>query len=116
MFFKRKQAKYDFIQYKSVVKLKEGMTGIIEYVEVNENGDRIFYRGNNTTHYLTFEISDYDTRSDSIKHSLPSSDRLRSYEDSHLASLSRITKIPLPEVIEIRELEKSLNLQKPRWR
>ena len=115
MFFKRKQQiKYEFLPDKSMIQLKTGMSGIVEYVEVYENGDRIFYRGSNKTHYLTFEIADYDNRSDSMKHRLPSSDRLRSYDDSHLSSVSQITGIPLTELIEIRELEKSLNLRKPR--
>ena len=117
MFFtrKQKQIKYEFLPDKSMIKLREGMSGIVEYVEAHENGDRIFYRGSNKTHYLTFEIADYDNRSDSMKHRLPSSDRLRSYDDSHLSSVSQITGIPLAELIEIRELEKNLNLPKPRW-
>ena len=96
-----------------MIRLRESESGVVEVVEINGNGDRIFYRGSSDSHYLTFEIANYDSHSESMEHGLPSSDRLRSYARQDLSSLSGITGIPLADLVEIRDLEITLDLPKP---
>ena len=116
IFFGSKRSKFEFLSSKSVIKLRGGESGVVDFVEINVNGDKIYYRGESNTHYFTFEIANYDHQSESMKYRLPSSDRLRSYSKSQLSFMSRITGIPLAELVEIRDLERSLNLARPSWR
>jgi len=88
---------------------------VVDHVEINTNGDIIYYRGANHTHFLTFEIADYDGHSNSRVHGLPSADRLRGYDKAALSALAQITGIPVAELKEIRDLETTANVARPTW-
>ncbi len=115
MLFRRKKPNYQYLPEESAIRLAAEGSGVVDRVEVNTNGDIIYYRGGNRTHFLSFEIADYDGHSDSRKHGLPSADRLRCYDKAALATLARITGIPLAELREIRDLEDEANLAPPTW-
>jgi len=115
MLFRRRKAKYEYLAGQSAICLLPGCSGVLDHVEVRANGDILYYRGGNRTHFLTFEIADYDGHSDSRKHGLPSADRLRAYDKAALAALARITGIPEAELREARDLEVSSELPQPAW-
>jgi hypothetical protein len=115
MLWKRRRARFAYLPEQSVIRLAPGWKGMVDHVDVRPNGDLIWYRGGSRTHYLTFEIADYDAGSDSRKHGLPSADRLRGFDDKALQALARITAIPLDELKEIRELERSAQVDRPTW-
>ena len=115
MLFRRRKPNYQYVPDGSAIRLAPGGSGAVDRVEINANGDIIYYRGGNRTHFLTFEIADYDGHSDSRKHGLPSTDRLRAYDKAALAALARITGIPLTELVEIRNLEAEADVAQPTW-
>lgn len=115
MLFRRKQANYHYVPEESVIRLVTGGSGTVDRLEVRSNGDTIYYRGDNRTHFFTFEIADYDSHSDSRVHGLPSGDRLRGFDKAALATLAQITGIPLAELVEIRDLETAANVAPPTW-
>ncbi|MFH1569325.1 MAG: hypothetical protein ABIL09_15120 [Gemmatimonadota bacterium] len=115
MLFGRKQARYEYVAEESVIRLKAGCAGAVDHVEIRTSGDRIYYRGASRTHFLTFEIADYDGHADSRKHGLPSADRLRAYADQDLAALAQVTGVPLADLRQIRDLEKNSRVPPPTW-
>lgn len=117
MLFRRRraQARYEYVAAESAIRLVPGCRGAIDRVEINANGDTIYYRGANGTHFLTFEIADYDSHSDSRKRGLPSGDRLRGFDRRSLAALAEVTGIPLDELREVRDLEASAGVAPPTW-
>lgn len=115
MLFRRKKVNYEYAPDQSVIRLAAGRSGVVDHVELNTNGDIIYYRGANRTHFLIFEIADYDGHSDSRKHGLPSADRLRGYDKAALSALAQITGIPVAELREIGELERTSAVGRPTW-
>ena len=51
--------------------------------------------------------------SESIRHGLPSNDRLRGLDDTHLRKLSAVTGVSIDDLVEIRNLEIEHNPPKP---
>jgi len=116
MLFRRKKARFEYDPDAAAIRLKAGCAAAIDRVEINANGDIIYYRGANRTHFLTFEIADYDGHSDSRVHGLPSADRLRGCDKASLAALARITGVPVDELQEARDLETSAGVPPPTWK
>lgn len=86
--------------------------GNINHVTVYRGGDAIFYkdkRGVGNRYDITSDASPFCSLSDG----LPSDDRLRGLDDTHLRKLSAIISVSLDDLVEIRSIEVEHNVPRP---
>ena len=113
-------AKYEFVSPSDekgdpLIRRIDSETGIVDFLLIRREGDTIYYNAKgNRRHYDIFRISPYGNDIQSQMCNFPSDDRLRAFSDGDLSRLSQITKIPVDELIEIRDLEREKrNIERP---